>query len=72
MAIKHLSGRSREEIIKTLEIGMLDKQLIEIIKINSPAYQFVFKFTEVGDDQFPGQIDLLNGLCEIIRGIAGK
>ena len=72
MSIKHLSPKSKEDIIKYLEEGMLDKQHIKVIKMNDQAYQFVQNYTQVGEDKLPGKIALLNGLCEIIRELKDK
>lgn len=72
MAIKHLTPKTKEEIINFLEEDLLDKELIEIIKKNDAAYQFVAWFISQGVSTADTRITSLNGLCEIIREIKGK
>ena len=55
-----------------MEEDLLDKELIEIIKKNDAAYQFVAWFISQGVSTADTRITSLNGLCEIIREIKGK
>jgi hypothetical protein len=72
MAIKYLTPRSKEEIIKNLEGEPLDKTIIEIIKESDPAYKFVTGFIFDSTSNFQERVNKLNGLLEIIRFLIHK
>lgn len=69
MAIKHLTPKSKDEIIKVLEEYHLNGELLDIIRKDDDAYQFVAWFISQGESNMTVRIARLNGLIGIISGI---
>ena len=69
MAIKHLAPKSKNEIIKALEEFHLNRELLDIIRKDDDAYQFVAWFISQGESNMAVRLARLNGLIGIIRGI---
>jgi hypothetical protein len=69
MAIKHLTPKSKDEITKVLEEYHLNRELLEIIRKDDEAYQFVAWFISQGESSMEKRITRLNGLVDIIRGL---
>lgn len=72
MAIKHLAPKSKDEIIKALVELRLNSKLLDIIRKDDDSYQFIAGYISQGDSSAALKTKRLNGLCEIIRGIAGN
>lgn len=72
MAIKHLTPKSKDGIIKALDELQLNSELIDIIRKDDDAYQFVAWFISQGDSSAALKTRRLNGLCEIIRKLKDK
>lgn len=69
MANGHLTPRSKDEIIKALEEDRLNRELLDIIRQDDDAYQFVAWFISQGESSMEKRITRLNGLVDIIRGL---
>ena len=71
MAIKYLTPKSKDEIIKALERLRLNKVLLDIIRKDDDAYQFVAWFISQGESSMSNRITRLNGLVGIVKGLKG-
>lgn len=69
MAIKHLTPKSKDEIIKAMEENLLNRELLDVIRKDDDAYQFVAWLISQGESNMTLRIARLNGLIGIIRGI---
>jgi len=71
MAIKHLTPKSKDEIIKSLADLRLNNEILDIIRKNDDAYQFVAWFISQGESSMSNRITRLNGLVGIVKGLKG-
>ncbi len=71
MAIKHLTSKSKDEIIKSLADLRLNNEILDIIRKNDDAYQFVAWFISQGESSMSNRITRLNGLVGIVKGLKG-
>jgi len=71
MAIKHLTSKSKDEIIKSLADLRLNNEILDIIRKNDDAYQFVAWFISQGESSMSNLITRLNGLVGIVKGLKG-